>query len=174
MFPLPFPPLYLVVFLAGLSAGGYGVHTWYKAQMVDAVQAARTVERAGVQAANQADLEYIARLEKEKEAANAKAAKWKTAFDQAANGLRRCAVGPELLGMLNQDRSEPAPRPAAQPEPAPAQAQAGSDCAAVIDTYHWNIENVVEPNRIQIEEMQRFYRELQQEFNRRRGGLFMR
>ena len=113
----------------------------------------------------QADVRYIDRLHANTEIANAKADKFKKSFDLAANSLRRCAVSPDLLRMLNDTGEKLATRPSRKPESAAAQAQAGSDCAEVLATYKWNIDNVIEPNRIQVEELQRFYREVQRNFN---------
>lgn len=163
---IPNPSVLAGVFLAGLVAGGYGVHTWYKAQRVDALQEARALERGGVRVANQSDVRYIDRIHEQREAANARAGKFQTAFNLAADGLRACRVSPELLGLLNDTGAKPAPGPAAEPRPAAPAAQAGTDCAAVVETYRWNIDNVIEPNRIQLEELQRFYRDVQRKFNR--------
>jgi len=167
MIPIPGTPyLLLGAFLSGLAAGSYGVHTWYKAQRVEAIQEARNTEREGVRAANQADVRYIDRIFAQREAANANADKFKAAFTVAADSLRRCAVSPDLLRLLNESRESPAPGLAAKPEPAAPETQAGSsDCAAVVETYRWNIDNVIVPNAIQIEELQRFYRDVQRRFN---------
>lgn len=161
------PYLLLGAFLGGLGAGGYGVHTWYQAKRVNALEAARTVERAGVRTAHQADIRYIDRLHEQKGIADARADKFQKAFNMAADSLRRCAVSPELVRLLNESREKPVAGVAAKPESAPSDAQAGSsDCAAVVETYQWNIDNVVVPNQIQIQELQRFYWELRQRFNR--------
>ena len=167
MIPIPgTPSLLLGAFLGGLAAGGYGVHTWYKAQRVEAIQEARKVEREGVRTANQADVRYIDRLHQNTEKANARATQFQAAFRTAADGLRHCNVSPDLLRLLNESREKPAAGSAAKPKPAPETAQAGSNCAAVVETYEWNIDNVIEPNRIQAEELQRFYRDVQKKFNR--------
>lgn len=176
MIPIP-PSLYVTAaaFVAGLASGGYGVHTWYKAQRVEALQQARTLERDGVRIANQADVRYIDRIFQQREAAHARATRFETAFRQAADGLRACRVGPDLLGLLNDTGEKPPAGPAAQPKPAATAAQTdpkgasgagGTDCAAVVETYRWNIDNVIVPNQLQIEELQRFYRDLQRKFNR--------
>lgn len=167
MIPIPGTAYLLAgAFLGGLAAGGYGVHTWYKAQRTDAILEARKVERAGVRVAVQADVRYIDRLHANTEAANAKADKFKKAFDLAANSLRRCAVSPDLLRLLNDTGEKPVAGSARKPEPAAEKTQAGSDCAEVLATYKWNIDNVIVPNAIQIEELQRFYLDVQRKFNR--------
>lgn len=160
------PYLLLGAFVGGLASGGYGVHTWYKAQRVEAIQEARKTEREGVKTANQADVRYIDRLHTNTEIANARAEKFQAAFKTAANSLRRCAVSPELVRLLNDTGEKPATGPAAKPKPAAPDAEAGSNCAAVVETYRWNQDNVIEPNRIQVEELQRFYRDVQKKFNR--------
>ncbi len=168
MLPLPGTPyLLLGAFLGGLAAGSYGVHTWYQAQRVDALNEARKVERAGVKAASQADIRYIDRLHEQRRVADERAAKFQAAFNLAADSLRRCAVSPDVLRLLNEPREKPVAGLATESQPAAASTQAGSsDCAAVVETYQWNIDNVIEPNRIQIQELQRFYWELRQRFNR--------
>jgi hypothetical protein len=167
---LPTPYLAAAAFAGGLLAGGYGVHTWYKAQRVEALQEARTLERDGVRLANQSDVRYIDRIHEQREAAHARAERFETAFQLAADGLRACRVGPDLLGLLNDTGAKPASGPAAEPRPAAPAAQAGavgSDCAAVVETYRWNIDNVVIPNQLQIESLQEFYRDIQRQFNKR-------
>lgn len=166
------PALCAYTFAAGLTAGGYGVHTWYKAQRVDAIETARETEQEGVHVANEADVRYIKRLEGERDQANANAAKFQRAFNMAADSLRHCAVSPDLLRLLNDGRSAATAGTAAQPGPAAVEAKAGSDCAAVIETEQWNKENVVIPNQIQIEELQRFYNEQRRLFNGRRRGFW--
>lgn len=168
------PALCAYTFAAGLTAGGYGVHTWYKAQRVDAIESARTTERAGVSKANQADVRYVDRIMEQRDKANANAAKWEKAFNTAADSLRHCAVGPDLLRLFNDGRSAPTAGTPGAPGPAAVEAEAGSNCAAVIATEQWNKENVVIPNSIQIEELQRFYNEQRRLFNGRRGGGWLK
>lgn len=168
------PALCAYAFAGGLTSGAYGVHTWYKAQRVDAIESARETEREGVHVANEADARYIQRLEDQRDKANAKAAKFQQAFNTAANSLRRCAVSPDLLRLLNDGRSAPTAGTPGAPGPAAVEAKAGSDCAAVIETEQWNKENVVTPNSIQIEELQRFYNEQRRLFNGRRGGGWLK
>lgn len=162
------PALIAYAFVGGLGAGGYGVHTWYKAQKVAKVEDARKMERTGVAKANQADVRYIDRLTEQRDQANANADKWKKEFDRVSVSLRRCTVSPTLLGMLNDGRSGATAGTAPKPSPTPAPVEAGSNCAAVIETEQWNKENVVLPNQIQIEELQRFYEEQRRLFNKRR------
>ena len=167
MIPIPGTPwLLLGAFVGGLAGGGYGVHTWYKAQRVEAIQEARTLEREGVRTAVQADVRYIDRLHANTEKANARAEKFQAAFALATDSLQRCAVSSDLLRLLNESGEKPAPGPTGKLEPAPPAVEAGSDCAAVIDTYRWNQDNVIEPNRIHVEELQRFYRDVQKRFNK--------
>lgn len=156
----------LGAFVGGLISGGYGVHTWYKAQRVEAIQEARKLEREGVKTATQADIRYIDRLHENTEKANARAKLFQAAFTTAADSLRGCAVAPDLLRLLNETGEKPAAGPAAKPGAASANAEAGSNCAAVIETYEWNKNNVILPNAIQIEELQKFYRDVQRKFNR--------
>lgn len=162
------PALMAYAFTGGVAAGGYGVHTWYKAQRVDAIEKARETERLGVRKANQADVRYIDRIMEQREHANAKAAEFQRAFTIAADSLRRCAVSPDLLGLLNDGRSAPATGTAGKPGPAAVEVKAGSNCAAVIETEQWNKDNVTRPNEIHIEELQRFYNEQRRLFNGRR------
>lgn len=162
------PALCAYAFAGGLVGGGYGVHTWYKAQRVAGIEKARETERLGVRTANQADVRYVDRIMEQRERANAKAEKFQQAFELAANTLRRCIVDPTLLGLLNDGRSAPTAGTSGQPGPAAVEAKAGSDCAAVIATEQWNKENVVIPNQIHIEELQRFYNEQRRLFNGRR------
>lgn len=167
MIPIPRTPyLLLGAFVGGLLSGGYGVHTWYKAQSVKAIQEARKVEREVVRIGHQADIRYIDRLHANTERANARADKFQAVFKIAADSLQRCAVAPDLLRLLNDTGEKPAPGSAAKPEPAAKETEAGSNCASVIETYRWNQDNVIEPNRLQVEELQRFYRDVQKKFNR--------
>ena len=158
--------LLLGAFVGGLASGGYGVHTWYKAKRVEAIQEARTLERAGVRVGHQADIRYIDRLHANTEKANARADKFQAVFKIAADGLQRCAVAPDLLRLLNEPGEKPAAGTAAKAGATAPAPEAGSNCAAVVETYRWNQDNVIEPNRIHVEELQRFYRDLQKKFNR--------
>lgn len=162
------PTLYVMAasLAVGVASGAYGAHTWYKARMVEAVEDARTAERAAVSAANKSDKVFIDRINAQWEAANARAEKFEKAFTIAANSLRKCSVSPDLLRVLNDLRDKDAAGVAAKSLPAPKEAEAGSDCAEVIATYRWNIENVIEPNRIQVEELQNFYNRQREIFNK--------
>lgn len=171
MIPIP-GTAYLVAaaFVAG-AYSTYKVMDWKQdAEELRAIRISREMERGGVAIANKADLEHIERLTKQKESADVRAVKLQKAIEIAGDALKHCDVSPELVGLLNERRSpEPVARPAAPAVPAPAPAQAGSDCAAVIETYHWNIDNVIEPNRLQIEGLQKFYRDVQKRFNVKPG-----
>lgn len=153
-------------FLAGTASGGYAVHTWYKAQKVEKLQEARQLERGGVRTANQSDVRYIDRLHENTEKANARASQWQTSFNLAADSLRKCSVSPDIVRLLNSVGAGVVAGPASGAKPAAKETETNSNCAVVLETYKWNIENVVRPNEIQIEELQKFYREIQQKFNK--------
>ena len=163
--------LLAAAFVAG-AYSTYKVMDWrHDAELFKALEISRTLERGGVAIANKSDLVYIEKLRKQKEGSDAREAKFQRALDIAGAALRNCAVSPELVRLLNERRdAEPAAGPAAKPESAAAPPEAGSDCAAVIATYNWNIDNVVEPNRLQVEGLQEFYRALQRKFNRRNNS----
>ena len=169
MIPIPGTAYLLAAAFVAGAYSSYKVMYWrHDAEELRAVQISRTLERSGVAIANKSDLVYIEKLRQQKESSDAREAKVRKALDIAGAALRHCAVSPELVGLLNERRdAEPAPGPAPDPRPAAAPPQAGSDCAAVIETYSWNIDNVVEPNRLQVEGLQEFYRALQQKFNAR-------
>ena len=170
MIPIPGTAyLLLAAFTAG-AVGTYKVMDWkQRAEEATAIKISREIERGGVAVANQADKDYISRLTKQKESADARAEKFRKALDVAGNSLRKCAVSPELVRLLNESRDEvAAARAATKPQPATPQAEAssnGSNCAAVLETYQWNIDNVVEPNRLQVEGLQKFYNDVREKFN---------
>lgn len=158
---------------------GFGSGWKVKAALVDqarlaALEEARATERAGVAIAGQADVRYIDRLHEQAGAANARAAAFQSALEANREQLARCRVNSDLLGLLNAGTAEPAAGPAGEPGPAAAPAEAGApapgagtSCEAVIETYRWNIDNVIVPNAIQLMELQRFYRDLRKRFNGR-------
>ena len=168
--------LQITAFAVVLSlAGGFYAGWQVKAAFVDqaalrAAQQARSTERAGVQTAYQADIRYIDRLHEAKGRSDARAAALQKALAGNSTDLAACRVGADLLRVLNAGAGVPAPAgPAAQPVPAaaPVAAGPGSTCAAVIESYQRNRDEVAAPNFLQIEEIQRFYSDLQRRFNAR-------
>lgn len=162
------PALCAYAFAAGAAASAYGSHVWHKAQRVDAIEKARETERLGVRQAHQADVRYVDRIMEQRDKANAKAAEFKKSFLLASDTLRTCLVNPTLLGLLNDGRGGAVTGMPAEPMRGAPKVEAGSNCAAVIETEQWNKENVVIPNAIQLEELQRFYNEQRRLFNGRR------
>ena len=170
MIPIPGTAyLLLAAFVAG-AVGTYKVMDWkQRAEEATAIKISREIERGGVAVANAADKDYISRLTKQKESADERARRLSRALEIAGNSLRNCTVSPELVRLLNDSREEvAATRASSKPQPATPKAEASagsSNCAAVIETYHWNIDNVVEPNRLQVEGLQKFYNDLRMKFN---------
>ena len=158
--------LIAAAFVAG-AYSTYKVMDWkQRAEEADVIKISREIERGGTAVANQADKDYIVRLTKQKESSDARAEKFRRALEIAGNSLRNCSVSPDIVRLLNERRdTESAPRVAAKPEPAAPQVEAGSNCAAVLETYRWNIDNVVEPNRLQVEGLQKFYNDVRTKFN---------
>ncbi len=167
MIPIPGTAYLLAAAFVAGAYSTYKVMDWkQRAEEADVIKISRVIERGGVAVANQADKDYIIRLTKQKESADVRAEKFRTALEIAGNSLRSCSVSPELVGLLNDARGEvAAARAAPKPQPATPQAQASSNCALVLETYQWNIDNVVEPNRLQVEGLQKFYNDVRTKFN---------
>jgi len=169
MIPIPGTAYLLAAaFIAGAFTT-YKVMDWKQdAEELRAVKISRELERGGVVIANKADKEYIAKLTAQKEKADARAEKFKAAMEISAKALSKCAVRPELVSLLNEPREgNAAAGITVKPKPTTPQVEASSNCALVLETYHWNIDNVIEPNRLQVEGLQKFYNDVRQKFNAR-------
>lgn len=170
MIPLPFPApyLYLAVFVAGLAGGGYGVHTWYKAQRVEAIQDARVTERDGARLGNQADVRYLDRMLEQRAHAETNATAYERALNEANLELAYCRVDVRTLGVLNAaGAAEPAGAAgSAGPGAAPAEAARDSTAAAELDVCRANYAEVCVPNAEQLRRLQRWYLDLRERFNK--------
>lgn len=162
--------LFVVAAILGLTFwSGWTVKTWKvaKDQLV-AERASRVIERGLQKSANQAEVRYADRLLSQEETAQKNAALWTKALQLSQQRLADCRVDAELVGLLN-DATVPAPAgPAAQPGPraeAAVQAQE-SNCAAELGTCRRNYVEVCVPNAVQLQELQSFYKKLQQDYNR--------
>ena len=153
---------------AGFGAG-WRVKTAFVAQdALQAAQEARRGERKGVQIAYQADIRYIDRLHEAKGRSDARAAALQKALAGNSTDLAACRVDADLLRVFQPPPGvPPAPRAAGEPRPAPAAVDPGpgTTCAAVVESYRANRDEVAEPNSIQLRAIQEFYRDLRERFN---------
>ena len=175
IWPLPSIPavyLYGAAFVAGLAAGAYGVHTWHKAQAVDAINKARKDERGFQRQANQADVRYVDRLHEQAARAERNAANFRRVLDEKNRELATCRVDAELLRVLDDARSMPgtAGHPA-EPRPPAARAEAPRDgnCARELETCRANYTDVCVPNAVQVIELRAFTRKLIEDYRRATG-----
>lgn len=114
--------------------------------------------------ANQAEVNYVDRLRDEKERQEQRAKQYRAALHQSRIALDGCRVDVSLLRLLNNpDATAPAGVPA-EPVRQGEAPQADTTCTAVVDTYYWNVENVVRPNQIQLDELSAFYRRVRAEY----------
>ena len=169
MIPIP-PKLYLYggLFLAGLFSGGYGVHTWYKAQRVEAIEEARQSERELQVLANKADQSYATYMRSHAAHAKSNEAKYRRVLNEANSELADCRVDARLISVLNDAGVPEAPAdPAGSGSVAPdASAPRDSNCAVELDVCRSNYAEVCIPNEIQLRELQKFTRELIRDYNK--------
>lgn len=149
--------------------GGWRVKAAFVAQdALRAVQASRQAERQGVQIAYQADIRYIDRLHEAKGRSDANSARLQRALAANATDLAACRISADVLRVLQPPAGvPPAPRAAGEPRPAPAAVDPGpgTTCAAVVESYQQNRDEVAEPNSIQLRAIQEFYRDLRERLN---------
>lgn len=164
--PIPAPYLYAGVFLAGLVAGGYGVQTWHKAQRVDAVDKARTTERAGATLANQAQVRHLERLVELREHAERNAGAFRRALDETNAELRACRVSGAVVRLLD-DAGDPGaagvPGGAvpARPDVAPPR---DSTADVELETCRRNYAEVCVPNARQLNDLIDWYERLRRRY----------
>jgi hypothetical protein len=168
---IPAPYLYAGLFLAGLAAGGYGVHTWHKAQRVDTIERARTSEQGFQRVARQADVRYIERLHDQAAAAQTNAKAWERAMLETNYQLAQCRVGADAVGLLNAAGMPGAAADPAQPRPGSATAAPARDsnAAAELGVCRRNYAEVCVPNAVQLEELRGFTRRLIKDYNDKIG-----
>lgn len=165
--------LYAGVFLAGLAAGGYAVHTWHKAQRADAIDQARTSERALQRSASQSDVRYVDRLHDQVRHAQDNATAFRRALNATNDDLARCRVDAELVRLLDDAGQLPgAAGHPAEPRPGSARAAAtpaSSSCDVELERCRANYAEVCVPNAIHVRELRAFTRRLIQDYNRATG-----
>ncbi len=166
---IPMPYLCAGVFLIGLSVGGYGVHTWYQADRVKAIEQARRTETVLQQGATVADTGYLKKLTQQLDKSQRNADRWRALYEENKE-LANCVVGPAAIGVLNDAGMSGAPASAARAGPAAAETETSrSNCAAELDVCRRNYTDVCVPNEVQLGDLQRFTRKLIADYNKATG-----
>lgn len=152
-----------------LFTAGWVVNGWrHEAARTKAVVQAGWTGQHLQGAANQSSMNYQDRLREDHDHQIKRARIFAMAMAQAREELAGCRVDATLLRVLNDSAraTSAGVSGGSVPTPAPAEADPGgsSNCAAVIETYRWNAENVVRPNEVQLEELTAFYKRVRSEY----------
>ena len=166
------PPLWAITGAAGLALGAYAMHTWQKAQHVDAVERGRAGELQLQKGAGQAAVRYADRLLEQQQTADLTGRKFQEVLRAKNSELDSCRVDAELVGLL--DAAGTLPGAAGDPGeprsgPAPAAPAPDSTAAAELATCRANYAEVCIPNAIQLLELREFTRGLIRDYNRAVG-----
>ncbi len=169
---IPAPYILAGLFIAGVLSGGYGTHTWYKAQRVDAVETARTDERHLQKGANQASVRHADALLEQEQTAAKNEKDFRRVLNEKNRELANCRVDAELIGVLDDAARMPgAARDPGEPRPGPAAAVPAPDstCEAELGICRANYADVCVPNALQLRDLQGFTRGLIRDYNRAIG-----
>lgn len=156
---------------ATFYAGKQHERSGWESRRADQTEAARKTERAGVAIANTAGADHNADLKQQLEKAHAELATLRAALPTVPD----CRVPRRVVRLLDGQRMSatagsagqlaPAPAPVAT-DPGAAEKTDAVECRVVIDSCANNRVNVCEPNALQVEGLQRFYEQLQRQYNK--------
>lgn len=162
------PPLWACTLAGGLLSGAYGMHTWHKAQAVDAIETARDDERDLQHDANQASARHADALLEQQQTAALNAGKFDKAIHEKNRELAACRVDAAVVELLDAAGELPdAAGDPAEPRPSAARAQAAPDSTADVELGRCraNYADVCVPNALQLRDLQGFTRDLIRNYN---------
>lgn len=153
-----------IALIVGFGAGFYTQYKFGKADRVDAVQEVRKVERDVDTISNTAGTGHLDRLRKEKDDAESKL---RVLRKRLAESDARCDVPVPPEWVRDPAGVPPAAgNPTGPQQPAPP-VEAVADCRVVVESCEANRLEVCQPNASQLEDLQRWYRDLRDRVNGR-------